>query len=149
MLSSWAALGTGASAGLTGRSTSGWPGWAYTGLGSEEKHARTHRESERERDNINCTIHTRGCTDTSQHTDHEANPQGTKCVHTLSHTEAHEHTATQRHSVGCRAVGGTSESINSHYSLNTGCSLNQAQLSSAQLSSAQLSAGQLCAAQNS
>lgn len=35
MLSSWAALGTGASEGLTGRSTSGCPGWAYTGLGSE------------------------------------------------------------------------------------------------------------------
>lgn len=37
MLSSWAALGTGASEGLTGRSTSGCPGWAYTGLGSEQK----------------------------------------------------------------------------------------------------------------
>ena len=42
MLSSWAALGTGASAGLTGRSTSGWPGWAYTGLGSEDQ---THRDA--------------------------------------------------------------------------------------------------------
>lgn len=41
MLSSWAALGTGASEGLTGRSTSGWPGWAYTGLGSED--SRTDR----------------------------------------------------------------------------------------------------------
>lgn len=36
MLSSGVTLGTGASAGLTGRSTSGWPGWAYTGLGSGE-----------------------------------------------------------------------------------------------------------------
>lgn len=37
MPSSWVALGTGASEGLTGRSTSGCPGWAYTGFGSEYK----------------------------------------------------------------------------------------------------------------
>lgn len=44
MLSSWATLGTGASAGLTGKSTSGWPGWAYTGFGSMKtsKHVNTN-----------------------------------------------------------------------------------------------------------
>lgn len=42
MLSSWAALGTGASEGLTGRSTSGCPGWAYTGLGSKQKTNKTN-----------------------------------------------------------------------------------------------------------
>jgi len=35
MLSSWVTLGTGASEGLTGRSTSGCPGCAYTGFGSK------------------------------------------------------------------------------------------------------------------